>query len=900
MSIWTELANRFRYLTRRGRFDEELDQEIRFHVEARAAELEAAGFSPFDALIEARREFGSELRMREATRGAWQFRWLETLSADLRFALRTLARSRLFTSVAVLTLGLGIGANTAVFTVVDAVLLRALPFPDPRQLVQIYADFGTADLKNAGMSIFELEDLRDKSAIFSQVSTVSPQNGDLSGLDRPERIEELVVSVDYFSLLGVTPALGRAFEPKDAVPGFSEAAIISDGLWRRRFGADPDVIGKQLRLDNDLFTVVGVMPPNFHHPGRTLQSDVDIWNAAGWVGAPFPTPRRDLRNIREAIGRLRPGLTLGRAQAQLDAFAANLRREYPESYPADARWSPRIVPLQDAVVGSVRPVLAMLSVSVALVLLLTCVNVANLLLGRAWLRRTEIAVRCAIGAGRGRLMAQLVTESLLLAAFAGAAGVAAGFSLVRSFVLLAPVKIPRLSEVHINGTILCFALLLSLVTGLIFGLIPAFHATRTNLSEDLKEGGRGSVLDRRTNRSRRLLVVSEFALSLMLMAGAGLLLRTFFRLLGTDPGFNHHNLVAARTWLPAPNDPDLAPYGGLGKRSAFIRDVLQRAELLSGVEHAAIATSVPLASGRNIASFTIEGRPAESEQRPAAEFTAVSASYFRVMETPLLRGRWFTPSDDERGEPVAIVDESLARRFWPGEDVLGKRLMPEERGRMLRGSAWLKIVGVVGSMKTESLDIPAAPHIYLPIFQRSDFGLAVLLRTKLDPNSLKDGASGLFQSVDPNLPVFAVRTMDEMISTALTERRFAAELVGAFGIMALILAAVGMYGVMAYIVGQRTHEFGLRIALGAQSRDVLKLVLSEGLSLALAGLAAGSAGALALSRLLAATLLFGIKSYDPPTFSTAVLLLIGIAFLACWIPARRATRADPMVALRCE
>jgi putative ABC transport system permease protein len=900
MSVWAELANRFRYLIRRTRFDEDLDQEIHFHVEARAAELEAAGFSPSEALTQARREFGSTLRMRESTREAWQFRWFENLCADLRCGLRMLARSPVFAVVAVLTLGLSIGANTAVFTVVHAMLLRALPFPDPGQLVQIYAGLGTSDLKNAGMSIFELEDLRDRSGIFSRVSPVSPENGDLSGLDRPERIEELVVSVDYFSLLGATPALGRAFEPKDAVPGFSEAAVISDNLWRRRFGADPHVIGRQLRLDNDLYTVVGVMPPDFHHPGRILQSDVDIWNAAGWVGAPFPTPRRDVRNIREAIGRLRPGMTVRRAQAQLDAFAMNLRREYPESYPANARWSPRIVPLQDAVVVAIRPVLAVLSVSVALVLLITCVNVANLLLGRAWLRRTEIAVRCAIGAGRGRLMAQLVTESLLLATFAGAAGVATSFLLLRSFVLLASPNIPRLSETPMNGTVLCFALLLSLLTGLLFGLIPAFHVTRANLSEDLKEGGRGPTLDTGHNRLRRLLVVSEFALSLMLMAGAGLLFRTFFRLLDTNPGFNPHNLVTARTWLPAPNDPDLAPYAQLGKRSVFIRDVLERAKYLPGVARATIATNVPLGPGRDIASFAIEGRPTESEERPSAEFTAVSLDYFRAMETPLVRGRWFTASDDEHGEPVAIVDEDLARRFWPGEDVLGKRLKPEENGRMLRGSGWLKIVGVVGNMKTQALDIPAAPHIYLPIFQHSDFGLAVLLRTKLDPNSLKDVASRLFQSVDANLPVFAVRTMDEVIGTALAERRFAAELVGVFAVVALILAAVGIYGVMAYIVGQRTHEFGLRMALGAQSGDVFRLVLTEGLSLALLGLVAGSAGALALSRLMRASLLFGIKSYDPPTFSTVVLLLIGIAFLACWIPARRATRVDPMVALRCE
>jgi predicted permease len=899
MSVWAELANRIRYLARRARFDEELKQEIRFHVEARAAELEAAGLSPSDARSKAERELGSELRMQENVREAWQFQWVENFCSDLRFGLRMLARSPVFSAVAVLTLGLCIGANTAVFSVVHGVLLRPLALSQPEQLVQIYGQLGTTDLKNAGMSILELEDLRDISNVFSKVSTVSTQNGDLGGLDHPERIEELVVTVDYFSLLGVAPTLGRGFESIDAVPGFSEVAVISDSLWRRRFGAERNIIGRQLRLDNDLFTVIGVMPPAFRHPGRILQNDVDIWNAAGWSGPPFPRPQRQIRNIREAIGRLRPGLTVRQAQVQLDAFATNLWREYPDAYPVDARWSPKIVPLQEALVSGVRPGLTMLWVAVVLVLLICCVNLANLLVGRAWLRRGEMAVRCAIGAGRSRLFAQLVTESLLLAAIAAAVGLAMSFFLLRFFLLLAP-AIPRLSEIDMDGTVLCFALGLSFLTGMVFGLIPAFHVTGANLSESLKEGGRGAVLDKHHNQLRRLLVIFEFALSLILMVGAGLSFRTFFRLLDTNPGFNPQNLVTARTWLPAPNDPNLAPYADLAKRSALIRDVLERANGLPGVAHSALATNVPLSPGRIIASFEIEGRPRESEDRPAAEFTAVSPEYFRAMETPLLRGRGFTADDNERGEPVAIVDEDLARRFWPGEDVLGKRIKPEERGRMLRGTGWLKIVGVVGNMKTEALDLPAAPHIYLPIYQRSDFGLAVFVRTKTDPNSLKEGARQLFQGVDPNLPVYGVRTIDEVVATALAERRFAAELVGAFGAMALILAALGIYGVMAYLVGQRTHEFGLRMALGAQSSDVFRMVLTEGLSLAVIGLIVGLAGALALSRLMSASLLVGIKSYDPLTFSTMWILLLAIAFLACCIPARRATRVDPMAALRCE
>jgi predicted permease len=824
---------------------------------------------------------------------------VETTWNDLRYALRTLRKTPGFTLVTSLTLALGVGANTAIFSVVHAVLIRPLPYRDAGQLVQVTGSLRALNLTNVGLSVPELDDLREHAGVFDRISPVSPENENLTGVDRPERLELMVVSTDYFALLGAEPQLGRVFGADDQTPGFSDGVVISDCLWHRRFGGDPRVIGRKLRLDNDLFTVIGVMPPAFRHPGRTLQADVDVWSAAGWKGAPFPPPVRSARTIREAIARLAPGLTVEQAQARLNTFADTLRRRYPRDYPETARWAPHLVPLQQALVGNLRPVLLVISTAVGLVLLIGCVNIATLLLARASGRRREVAVRLALGADRSRLIRQMLTESVVFSLLAAAIGLIVTPWVLWAVLLLAPSRIPRLNEVHVDGAVLAFAFAVSALTSVVCGLAPAIQASGPDLLLDLRAGTLSSGSSARQNRLRRLLVASEFALSLALMIGAGLLLRTFGRLLDVSPGFNPHHVLVAQTWLPAPNDPSRAPYVEPARRSTFVKDLLRRAEALPGVERAAVTSAVPLDVNRSSASFAIESRPVETTERPVAEFTAVSPDYFRVMGTPLLRGRFFVEGDNEQAAPAVLVDENLVRRFWPGLDPVGQRIQPEPRGRLLRNSGWLTIVGVVGDIKTGALDAPSSPHVYLSIFQHSDYAMAVVVRARSDPALLGDAVRREIEAEDPSLPVFGVRTMEDVVAAAYAQRRFPAFLAGIFAVVALLLAGVGVYGVMAYSVRQRTREIGIRLALGAERRDVLKWIIGEGMTLALTGAAVGLVGTAALAGLLAG-LLYDVRPTDPLTYVTAIVVVIGVAFLACYGPARRATRVDPITALRAE
>jgi len=822
----------------------------------------------------------------------------ETTWSDIRYALRTWRKTPGFTLVTGLTLALGVGANTAIFSVVHAVLLRPLPYKNAEQLVQVTGSFRALNVTNVGLSVPELDDLRE-AGVFDRISPASPENENLTEVDRPERLELMVVSTDYFALLGVEPQLGRVFRANDQTPGFSEGVVISDGLWHRRFGGDPRVIGRKLRLDNDLFTVIGVLSPAFRHPGRTLHGDVDLWSAAGWKGAPFPPPLRSARTIPEGIARLSPGLTVEQAQARMNIFADTLRRRFPEDYPETARWVPRLVPLQQALVGNLQPVMLVLLTAVGLVLLIGCVNIATLLLARASTRRREIAVRLAVGAARSRMIRQLLTESVVLALLAGAVGLMAAPAIVQAVLLMAPSRIPRLNEVHVDGTVLAFAFAASVLTSLLCGLAPALQASKLDLLEDLRAGTPGSGSSARQHRVRGLLVASQFALSLALLIGAGLLLRTFDHLLAVNPGFDPHGVLVAQTWLPAPNDQSRGPYFELARRSTLVKNLVGRAEALPGVERAAVASAVPLDVNRSVASFAIENQPIETAERPVAEFTAVSSDYFRVMGAPLLWGRFFVEGDNEHAAPAVLVDENMVRRFWAGQDPVGQRIQPEPRGRLLRGSGWLTIVGVVGDIKTAALDAPGSPHVYLSIFQHSDYSMNVIIRGRSDPALMSGAMQRVIQAEDPNLPVFGVRTMEDLVGAALAPRRFPAMLTGIFAVTALFLSALDVYGVSAYSVRQRTREIGIRLALGAERRDVMKWILREGITLALTGAAVGLVGTAALAGLLAG-LLYDVRPTDPLTYATAVVVLLAAAFLACYGPARRATQVDPLTALRVE
>jgi putative ABC transport system permease protein len=820
---------------------------------------------------------------------------MTSLLQDLRYAARMLAKTPGFTIVAILTLALGIGANVAAFSVVRAVLLRPLPFRQPGQLVRVFDDLRASNVRDVGMSQPELEDLQNRSEVFEDISAVWPISANLTGGDRPERVEVVASSTNYFTLLGANAQLGRIYTKQETVPGFIDAAVISDGFWRREFGADPHAIGKKIRLDGDLYTIVGVMPPDFRHPGRTLQTDVDLWIAAGYAANPFPNPpQRAIRMFPMAIGRLKPGLSEHEAQAKLEAFSANLSREYPADYPAAASWAPRLVSIQDDLVGGVRTELFVLFGAVGCVLLIACVNIANLLLARGAGRQREIAVRLALGASRGRLISQLLTESVLLSAVSGLVALVTVVVLKNSLLKFAPADLPRLNEVSISTGVLLFAFFVSVLTGVVFGLVPALQAASSSHIASLREGSRGSGASKKHTRVSRFLVASEIALSLILLIGAGLLLRSFWQLLQVKPGFNPRSVVTAQIWMPVPNDPNADPYRPPEKRATFYRELLRRVSAIPGVQQAAIGSggSLPMTRARNSFPFIIEGRPADAERVPVAEFASVTPEYFRALEIPLISGRNFTDVDIVGSQRVALIDDTLAHRYWPGEDPVGKQFKGGPPT-----APWITIVGVVATIKSDGFDAPAAPHVYSPLYQNPNVTAAIYLRTAGDPGTLGDLIRHEVQSVDPGIPVFAVRTMDEVVARSLADRRFALVILGAFAGVALLLASIGIYGVMVYTFSQRTHEIGVRVALGAQRSDILRLALGEGMILVAVGLGAGLIGAAIITRFLR-SMLFSVTATDPITFVSIAALLAAVALLACFIPARRATQVDPLVALR--
>jgi predicted permease len=817
---------------------------------------------------------------------------------DVRYGYRMLWKNPGFTAVVVLTLALGIGANTAIFSVVDAVLLRPLPFPRPEQLVLLRDDLAGRQMENVGMSVPELKDLQQSADVFEEVAGVWPVDANLTGSDRPERIELLAVSPNYFSLLGAGARLGRVFGPQDKAEGFAEGVVISDGLWHRMFGADPNVLGRRVYADTDAYTIIGVMPPGFRHPAQTLRNDVDIWATAGFTGNPFNNPPRNVRMLPGAIARVKTGVSVEQAQAQVDSLVSRLREQFPTDYTAEGGWAVRLLPVHENLVGGARATLLVLLGAVGLVLLIGCVNIANLLLARSSARQREMAIRLALGAARRRLVMQLLTESLLLSLAGGAVALLAVVWVLDVIVRFVPADIPRLQEVGFDGGVLLFVFGVSMLTGVLFGLVPALQASNPDLTINLKEGGKGAGTGSRGQRFRGALVVTEVALSLVLMIAAGLLLRSFAKLVEVDAGFNPHNVLMARIWLPVPNNPELDPYRPAPKRAAFVREVLRRASALPGVQYAAVGNgnAVPLLGPHFTGTFTIEEKAESDAAQPSAQVSSVSPEYFRALGAPLARGRLFEDSDTTESQRVALIDEAAARRFWPNEDPVGRRV---KMGGRASQAPWVTIVGVVGDIKTEGFDQPDQPHLYLHAFQSPGYAMAVYLRAEGDPSSLTQALRREVQSVDPNLPVFGERTMDDVVSSSLARRRFALQVVGGFGLLALLLAGVGVYGVVAYSVSRRTREIGIRLALGASSGAILRWVFKQGMRLTLLGVAAGLVVAFALTRLLSG-LLFGVSAADPVTYAGLALLLAAVALLACYIPARRATKVDPMVALRHE
>ena len=887
-------------LFRRNSHERCLDSELRFHLEQQTRDNIAAGMNPEVARRQAAIDLGGLEQIKEECRDTRRGAWLGYLSQDLRFGLRMLRKSPTFTTIAVLTLALGVGANTAIFSIVNAVLLRSLPYRDPDRLVRIFFNEPGVGLRDVKFSKPELDDLLARAGVFEDVTPIAEGSEDLTGAEQPERLEGVNGSFSYFSMLGVIPQIGRLYGPQDFTPGFAPEAVISDSLWRRAYGADPNVLGRTIWIDNDPLTIIGVLPRGFRHPGPTVSGDAEVFGAAGFSADPFPQPIRGNRVLKNGIGRLKPGVTREQAQARLTAMAAQLRHDFPTDYPPQAQWTIEIQPLQDTLVGNVRPMLLVLLGAAILIVFIVSLNIANLLLARASGRQQEMALRLALGASRGRMVRQMLTESMLLSLIGGAAGIATAVGTLGFILRFVPSNVPRLNEVRIDWVVLAFALLISILTGLAFGLAPALHSAKGALSSAIREGGRGSGYSTKTGRLRDVLIVSELAFAVILMVGAGLLLRTLRDLLQENPGFNPTQVVAANMQLPNPNDPKTDPYLDIPGRATFDRELLRRMKAIPGVELAAITSALPTTNtnpnavgGLANEGLVIEDRPVESLQDLRAERIRISPDYFKVLQSALLRGRSFT-EDDEDGKPlVALIDESTAHKFWPIGDPLGRRV------RFARDPTkpWTTVVGIVQDIKSDGLDIDGVPHIYVSTYQDSSKRLSVVLRTSLPAAVLEPQIRHEIQSIDPGLPVFNVSSMNDVLDRSLASRRFSADLVGGFAGLAVLLASIGIYGLLAYVVGQRSREIGIRMALGAQRDDILRMFLRKGVALAGVGIVAGLVFSASTASMMA-SLLYGVRPHDPAVFLIVPLLLLAVAAVASYLPARRATKVDPMFALR--
>jgi putative ABC transport system permease protein len=818
---------------------------------------------------------------------------MDTLWRDLRFAIRGLGRSPAFTLIAVLTLALGIGANTAIFSVVNAVLLRPLSYDKPDQLVSLRSRLVGRNRNDVPMSQPEYQDIRRGVPAVREVAAVWPININLTGSGEPERIQAAVVSYNYFSVLGAAPILGRDFTKADDQGKIGYVALISYDLWQHRFGGDRGVIGKTVHLDDDPITIIGVTPRGFRHPVESGASPMELWAPIA-----LDNPDTNFVNTRGArvfdlIARTAPGATLENVRSQLASLTGRLARDYPDAYPAALGWQADAVPLAERVVGDVRPALLVLLGAVGFVLLIGCSNVANLLLARATTRDREIAIRTALGGSRMRLVRQLLTESLVLATAGGLLGLLIALWGTNALGQLAAQYLPRAREIGIDTTVLGFTAFLILLTGIGFGLVPAIQASRPDLQGALKDSGRAASAGASRTRVRGVLVVIEVAVALVLLAGAGLLLRSFQRLISIEPGFNPENLLTMQVWLPVQNDPEKGRYFTNDQRRAFYARAQEAVQRTPGVRDAAIVTRLPF-RGRADARFQIEGQTIPPDQLPVTDLRMVTPNYFATMEIPMLRGRTLSPVVDSLGPKEAVINHTLAEKFFHGGDPVGRRIQvfgPK--------GPWMTIVGIAADARQVSPDQPPREEIFLSgqLFPNQEMSFVV--RTSGPPERLGTAVTKAIREADPDQPVFGVKPMEKVIADASAERRFSLLLLSLFASIALVLSAIGIYGVMAYTTTQRQHEIGIRVALGANARDVLGLVVGQGMRLVTIGLGLGVAGAWLLSRVLTSQL-FGISARDPLTYVSVAALLAAVALTASYLPARRALRVDPMTALRSE
>jgi predicted permease len=887
----------------RKRADQRIREEMAEHLALQTEENLRAGMSTAEARRQAALKLGAVQAIREHHHAEQGLPLAENFLFDLRYAVRMLHRSPAFSLIAIATIALGIGATTAIYSVIAATLLHPLPYPNPGQLVRIEANLPGVGAHDVGFSIPEFRDLQN-SGIFQYVSLCFFGTDTLTGSGQPTRVAGKSVSPSYFAVLGVRPQLGRTFDPHDATPGFNNEIVMSDGLWKRALGADPNIIGKTLRVDNDPALVVGVMPANFRDQGQTNeQVGTELWAATGWIDDPSAPLLRGTRTPYLTIARLQPGLSPEAAQERVNALAASLKKQYPADYPPQAQWTLHLTPLADTLVGNVRQSLILLFGAVGLLLLISCVNVANLLLARASARGREMAVRQALGAARTRLIRQLFTESLLLFVLGGVAGFAVLFCARKFLLQFVPESLPRLNDISINWGVLAFAMVVSVAAGTIFGLAPAWLTSRLNLTATLRQEGRGANGSRQRSRVRYLMVIGELALSLVLMVAAGLLLRSFWDLYNVQPGFNPTRVIAIETSLPNPNDPKTDIYHTATQEGGFLREALRRIRKIPGVEETAVSdrTAIPLGHGQNdrrIIPLIREGEEGKSSQPPLIDTSIVSPEYFHVLGMTLVRGRLFVDQDIETTPLVAVINEAAARTYWPNQDPVGKRV--HLAGRFGRSRPdFTTIVGVIADARTESLADAGIPQMYVDIYQRPAKFLALFLRGQVDPAAIAAQVRTQVQSVDPNLPVFHAQTLNDVLSSSLSVRRFSMEMVALFAGTALFLAGLGIYGTISFLVHEQSREIAIRLALGAQRRDILKMVLRQGLTLAGAGAGVGLLGAFIVSHLMAG-LLYGVSPYDLSTFAGVTAVLTAVAIAASYVPALRAMRVDPITTLHAE
>jgi putative ABC transport system permease protein len=893
--IFIRLSN----FTAGRRADQRLQDEISEHLAFQTEENMRAGMPPNEARRQAVLKLGAVQAIREQHNAEQGLPLAENFLVDLRYAFRMLYRSTGFSLIAIATMALGVGATTAIYSVIAATLLHPLPYPHPSELVRIEANLPGVGAHDIGISIPELRDLQN-SGIFQYVSLSFFGSDTLTGSGQPTRIAGRSVSPSYFAVLGVDAQLGRTFDPHDATPGFNLEVVISDGLWKRAFGADPHILGKSIRIDNDVSHVIGVMPASFRDQGQTSeQVSSELWAAGGF--SDDPPPMRDTRFPYETIARLQSGLSPEAAQERLDALVASLKKQYPADYPSQGVWTIHLTPLAETLVGNVRQSLILLFGAVGLVLLISCVNVANLLLARASARGREMAVRQALGAARMRLIRQLLTESLLLFVLGGITGFAVLFCARKFLLRFVPESLPRLNDISISWGVLAFAIVVSVAAGTIFGLAPAWLTSRLNLTATLRQEGRGSNGSRRRSRLRHVLVIGELALSLVLMVAAGLLLRSFWDLFKVQLGFNPSRVMAIETSLPNPNDPNTDIYRTATQESVFLGEALRRIRTLPGVEETAVSdrAALPLGHGQSDLRprpLIREGEDVQSSQPPLIDTSVVSPEYFHLLGMTLLRGRLFVDQDLEDTPSIAVINQAAAHTYWPNQDPVGKRVIVRSRAAK---PGWTTIVGVIADARTESLADAGIPQVYLDIYQRPAKFLAFYLRGQVDPAAISAQVRTQIQAVDPELPVFHAETLNDVLSSSLSVRRFSMEMVALFAGTALLLAGLGIYGTISFLVHEQSREIAIRLALGAQRRNILRMVLRQGLTLAAAGAGVGLLAAFIVSHLMAG-LLYGVSPYDLSTFAGVTAVLTAVAIAASYVPALRAMRFDPITTLHSE